>query len=115
MHTIDLTGKADYEIIDIITTAGRTAEKWDEGKKVLGLRRSVTDVQRTVKNWFEKPKDFKNRFENNNRFQNNQNLNNTQKNFKLKKSGKTYAEQTEGIDKSELDRRKAAGECQSCA
>jgi hypothetical protein len=32
-----------------------------------------------------------------------------------RKSNKTYAEQTEGIDKSELDRRKAAGECQRCA
>ena len=31
------------------------------------------------------------------------------------KSKKTYAEQVEGIDKSELDRRKAAGECQRCA
>jgi hypothetical protein len=30
-------------------------------------------------------------------------------------SNKTDAEQTEGIDKSELDRRKAAGECQICA
>jgi hypothetical protein len=30
-------------------------------------------------------------------------------------SGKTHAEQTEGIEKSELDRRKAAGECQRCA
>jgi len=27
MHTIDLTGRADNEIIDIITKAGRTAEK----------------------------------------------------------------------------------------
>ena len=26
MHTIDLTGRADNEIIDIITKAGRTAE-----------------------------------------------------------------------------------------
>jgi len=31
------------------------------------------------------------------------------------KSNKTYAEQTEGIEKTELDRRKAAGECQWCA
>jgi hypothetical protein len=30
-------------------------------------------------------------------------------------SRKTYVEQTEGIDKSELDARKAAGECQRCA
>lgn len=30
------------------------------------------------------------------------------------KSNKTYAEQTEGIAKSELDRRKSGGECQRC-
>jgi hypothetical protein len=36
--------------------------------------------------------------------------------FKPKnKSNKTYAEQTEGMDKSELDRRKAAGKFQKCA
>jgi len=33
----------------------------------------------------------------------------------MKKMRKTYAEQTEGIDKSELDRSKSAGECERCA
>jgi hypothetical protein len=28
MHTVDLTGKTDQEIITIITNVGRTAEKW---------------------------------------------------------------------------------------
>ena len=75
----------------------------------------MTDVQRTVKNQIEKPKDFKNRSGNINQFQKNQFQTDTQKNFKMKKSGKTYAEQMEGIDKSELERRKVAGECQGCA
>jgi hypothetical protein len=28
MHTVDLTGQTDDEIITIITNAGRTVEKW---------------------------------------------------------------------------------------
>jgi len=30
MHVVDLTGKTDQEMIEIITKAGRTAEKWEE-------------------------------------------------------------------------------------
>jgi len=48
MHTIDLTSKTDEEIIAIITNAGRTAEKWDEAKKNLGLRKSISDVRSEV-------------------------------------------------------------------
>jgi len=52
-----------------------------------------------------------------------QNLRTTQRLPKQCKSGvskkvkpkKSYKEQTEGIEKSELDRRKVAGECQRCA
>jgi hypothetical protein len=119
MHTVDLTGKTDEEIITIITNAGRTAEKWDEAKRNLGLRKSITENRKEStrprfekkETRFEKPKTFKNRF---------QGRRDTTKPFdkqsKTKnKSNKTYAEQTEGIDKSELDRRKAAGECQRCA
>jgi hypothetical protein len=55
---------------------------------------------------FDEPKTFENRFQGRR----------SEQNFKPKnKSNKTYAEQTEGIEKSELDRRKAAGECQRCA
>jgi hypothetical protein len=119
MHTVDLSGKTDEEIITIITNAGRTAEKWDEARKNLGLQKSITETRKEVsrkprferENRFRKPKTFKKRF---------QNQGNTQKQFGNKfkpknKSNKTYPEQTEGIDKSELDRRKAAGECQRCA
>jgi len=43
-------------------------------------------------------------------------LKNNNRKFKQKnKSNKTCVEQTEGIDKSELDRTKVAGECQRCA
>ena len=30
MNVVDLTGKLDQQTIDIITNAGKTAEKWDE-------------------------------------------------------------------------------------
>jgi len=68
MSDMDITRKADNEIIDIITQAGRTAEKWNEAKKALGLKESMTDGQRMVKNRFEKLKKFENRFENNNHY-----------------------------------------------
>jgi hypothetical protein len=38
MHTVDLIGRTDADIIDVITKAGRTAEKWEEAKQNLGTR-----------------------------------------------------------------------------
>jgi hypothetical protein len=38
MHVVDLTGKMDQEVIDIITKAGITAGKWEEGRKILSTR-----------------------------------------------------------------------------
>jgi len=38
MHTVDLTGKTDQEIISIITNAGRSAEKWEAVRKNLGFK-----------------------------------------------------------------------------
>jgi len=114
MHTVDLHGKTDEELITIITNAGRTAEKWDEARKNLGLKKSVSEVRKDFsksfkakkETRFDKPKVFKKLFEGK-KYK-------TNRGFK-EKSKKTYAEQTEGIEKSELDRRKAAGECQRCA
>jgi len=40
MHIVDLTGKTDNEIINIITSAGRTAEKWEAARRNLGLKAS---------------------------------------------------------------------------
>jgi len=40
MHVVDLTGKTDQEIITIITSAGRTAEKWEAATKNLCLKAS---------------------------------------------------------------------------
>jgi len=116
MHTVDLTGKTGDEIITIITNAGRTAERWDEAKTNLGLRKSISEVRKESqttphKTRLDKLKTFKNRFQ-----ECRDNRNQSDRKCKPKnKSNKTYAEQTEGINKSELDRRKKAGECQRCA
>jgi len=118
MHVIDLTGKTNEKIIIIITNVGRTAEKWNAARKNLGLKRSISGVRQETKkqsrpfkqNRFDEPKEFHNKIHNRNK------SNHQFKDFKMhNKSSKTYAEQTEGIDKSELDRRQAAGECPRCA
>lgn len=84
----------------------------------LGLKRSISDVRQETKkqtrpfkqNRFDKTKEFHNKIHNRNK------SNHQFKDFKMhNKSSKTYAEQTEGIDKSELDGRQAAGECERCA
>jgi hypothetical protein len=124
MHTVDLTGKTDDEIITIITNAGKTAEKWEAAKKSLGLRKTVSDgrnefskrrpFEKKQQTHFESPREFKSKP----KFQP-KDKQSSGRRFKFRKennkSNKTYAEQVEGIDKSELDRRKAAGECQLCA
>jgi len=63
MHTVDLTGKLDQEMIEIISKAGRTTEKWEEAKKNLSTR-----TPRTSEKTWEKP----------------QNIFRVQKNFKQK-------------------------------
>jgi len=118
MDTIDLIGKTDDEIINIITNTGRTPEKWDEAKTILGLKKSISEVRKEVQKQprfgkndrFDRPRVFKNRFQGRQG-----NKTQSDRTFKPRnKSNKTYAVQMEGIEKSELDRRKAAGECQRC-
>lgn len=118
MHTDHLTGKTDDEIISIINNAGRTAEKWEEARKNLGLQKPISEARKesqrrarfTKGTWFDKPRNFKHKFQGR--------RNDCQSGGKLKtrnKSNESSVEQTKGIKKSELDRRKAAGECQRCA
>jgi hypothetical protein len=117
MHTVDLMGKMDDEIITISTNAGRAGEKLDETGKNLGLKKSISDVRKEDRKTprfakretcFDKPPTLKDTFQGHPK--------NGDQKFKPKnKSVKTYGEQREGIDKSELDRRKAAAECQRCA
>lgn len=107
MHTIDRTGKTNIGIITIITIASRTVEKWDEANKNLGLRKSISDVGNEVRKTprlgkesrFNKPKSFENKFQGR---RNNQNQ--SDQKFKPKNEcNKTYAEQSQEINKSELD------------
>jgi hypothetical protein len=46
MHTVDFTGKADQEMISIITNARRTAEKWEAARKNLGLKTSLKTYEK---------------------------------------------------------------------
>ncbi|KAF8537901.1 hypothetical protein BDD12DRAFT_806559 [Trichophaea hybrida] len=38
MHTVDLTGRTNKEIFDIITKAGKTTQQWEAARKNLALR-----------------------------------------------------------------------------
>lgn len=110
MHTVDLTGKTDQEIVTIIINAGKTAEKWDAARKILGIRFSLRSHAKSeskhenqdMRQSFGEERKSKNKFK--------------KDRFKRKDQSerKTYKE-TEGIDSSELERRKAAGECLTCA
>jgi hypothetical protein len=104
MYVVDLTNKTAQEMIDIITKAGRTAEKWEEVKKNLNTR---TPKSKEKPNWkprekFRVKKDFKPRKEFKDR------------KFVDRQSGgsvKTFAAQTNGVPQAELDRRKKEREC----
>jgi hypothetical protein len=49
MHTVDLTGKRGEEIITIITNVGRAAEKCDQVRRTLGLRKPISKVRKEVR------------------------------------------------------------------
>ena len=112
MHTVDLTGKTDQEIISITTSAGRTAEKWDAARKHLGLKPQFKAKESNLRRFKDKPEEKKRRFKKTrqDRFE--------RKKFKRDRSErspkKDYAK-TEGIEPSEVQRRKAVGECLRCA
>ena len=114
MHTVDLICNTDDEIIRIITNDGRTADKWDEAKMNVGHRRSNTETRRDTQvtccfgkeSKFDKLQQFKKPFQG----QCNTQYKQSSKGYKMtNEANKTYAQQREGIDKYELDRRKAAG------
>jgi hypothetical protein len=61
MHTVDLTGTTDQDIISIITTAGRTAEKWEAASKNCWLKGSLQLYHKKYpkrersRDWTERP------------------------------------------------------------
>ena len=118
MHTVDLTGTNDQEIITIMTNAGRTAEKWEAARKNLRLKATL--------------RTYGKRFTNNNK--SNQRTRKKDRSEKLQKcswdvsraeqnkfknhrserrSNKDFSK-TEEIESSEIEPRKAAGECLWC-
>jgi len=49
MHTIDLSGKTNTEIVEIITRAGRMVKQWNTAPQSLGLKASLRE--KTDKYW----------------------------------------------------------------
>jgi hypothetical protein len=113
MHTVDLTRKTDQEIMSILTSAGRMAEQWDAARKNLGskgqFKAEESNLRRFRKDEPEK-RERRSKERGSNRFE--------KKKFKKdqpeRRSTKDYSK-TDGIEPSEKERRKAAGECLRCA
>jgi len=108
MHMVDLTGKTDNEMIDIITNAGKTAEKWEEAKENLLIkphekkskkRDGFRVMKKYEKPWKENKKDkFKK----------------SKKEWKSKDTS-GFKEKIEGIPDKELHWRRKEKECKRCA
>jgi len=119
MHVVDLTGKTDNEIITIITNAGRTAEKWEAARKNLGLKASFRKLKsRSSKYEYgteenENPKRRKDKRDRKRRSKKEDRKDRSGGRFQRNRPEKDS--KTEGIDSSEINRRKAAGECLRCA
>jgi len=114
MHVVDLTGKTDQEMIDIITNAGKTAERWEEARDNL-LIKSYDTKERTHK----KDKKDKNRVSK--KYEKpwkDSNKRKFDKKGKFRKEGKedsSFKEKLEGIPGDELARRRKEKECLRCA
>ena len=123
MHTVDLTGRTDQEIMTIITSAGRTAEKWEAARNNLGLKNQFRTKEVALSRFRRKDeKDYpkkSGKFGKTNRSNRRTNQSNEKPERSSKKFKKNRPERdnskTEGIDSSELSRRRAAGECLRCA
>jgi hypothetical protein len=110
MHTVDLTGRTDQGIMTIITNAGRTAEKWEAARNNLGLKNQVKTKEKALSRFrrndrAESPKKER-RIRKYGR--------SDRKKFKKNKQPKRDDSKTGGIDSSELQRRRSAGECLRC-
>jgi hypothetical protein len=114
MHVVDLTGKTDQEMIDIIINAGKTAERWEEARDNLLIKSYETKDRshkkdKKDKNWvskrYDKPwKESKTgKFEKKGKYK------------KERKKDSSFKDNIEGIPGDELDRRRQAKECLRCA
>ena len=111
MHVVDLTGKTDQEMMDIITNAGKTAERWEEARDNLliksydtkdrSYKKDKKDKNRVSKKYDQPWKETK-KFE-------------KKRKFKDRKEDSSFKEKIEGIPGDELDRRRKERECLRCA
>jgi len=121
MHVVDLTGKTDNEIITIITNAGRTAEKWEAARKNLGLKASFRKFKSKSSKYdygkeeTEKPERRRDKRDRSQRSKRGDKKDRSSGKFKQYQPKHDSDNKTEGIDSSELSRRRAAGECLRCA
>jgi len=108
MHTVDLTGRTDQEIMTIITNAGRTAEKWEAARNNLGLKNQFKAKEKALSK-FRKSEETS-------RPRNNKRTKPFERTIRRKdKKPRKDDSKTEGIESSEIQRRRSAGECLRCA
>jgi hypothetical protein len=113
---VDLTGTTDQDIISIITTAGRTAEKWEAASKNFWLEGSLQLYDKKYpklersRNWTERP-DRKIWF----KMMEFWGERKKSKEDWMERKSKKDNPKTEGIVPFEIERCKAEGECLRCA
>ena len=111
MHVVDLTGKTDQEMIDIICNAGKTAERWEEARENLLISPYESKERKSKKKdkdgfriskKYDKPwnKDKKGKGKDKSPF---------------KKREPYKPDNLEGISEQELTRRRKDKECLRCA
>jgi len=111
MHTVDLTGRTDQEIMTIITNAGRTAEKWEAARNNLGLKNQFKVKEKTLSRFRRSEETSHPRKDRTTKTSERSD----RKKFKKDKKSKQDNTQTAGIESSELQRRRTVGECLRCA
>jgi hypothetical protein len=112
MHVVDLTGKTDQEMIDIITNAGKTAERWEEARDNLLIKSYDTREKSKKKKDYSYKKE-KNRISK----KYDKPWKESKRENKKEKYEKdsSFKDKIEGIPNDELDRRRKEKECLRCA
>jgi hypothetical protein len=109
MHVVDLTGKTDQEMIDIITNAGKTAERWEEARENLLIKPYTKDrkSKKRDKNEFRISKKYDKPWK--------EKKDKTDRKWKKSSKNKERSNELEGISEKELSRRRKDKECLKCA
>ena len=110
MHTVYLTSRSDQEIMTIITNTGRTAEKWEAARNNLGLKSQFKVKEKALSRFRRNEESSSPKKEKRSRIS----KRSDRKKFKQDKKPKQDNTQTAGIESSEIQRRKTAGECLRC-